>query len=149
MVVLKYFNFKKDVGLNAHVTMFNSVIKANAETSQKYIINVFSFMLKNTTLDRCHDYILEFPNFIFSKFTHAFCKCHQKTQNDKQIYIELKNMKQGETKKVEVYYEHIQKTVHGLQILTINNFMTIVFKSRFVIIPQNYDYKDEVINTTT
>jgi hypothetical protein len=38
-------------------------------------------------------------------------------------------MKQEETKRLEVYYERIQKLVHGLQILTINNFLTIVFKA--------------------
>ncbi len=36
------------------------------------------------------------------------------TQNDEQIYMELKNMKQKETKRVEVYYKWIQKLVHGL-----------------------------------
>jgi hypothetical protein len=52
---------------------------------------------------------------IFSQFTHTFYKRHRKTQNDEQIYMDLKNMKQEETKRVEVYYERIQKLVHGLQ----------------------------------
>jgi hypothetical protein len=26
------------------------------------------------------------PNYIFSEHTQAFCKCHQKIQNDKQIH---------------------------------------------------------------
>ncbi len=30
---------------------------------------------------------------------------------------------------MEVYYEHIQKLVHGLQVLTIDNFETIVFRA--------------------
>jgi hypothetical protein len=30
---------------------------------------------------------------------------------------------------VEVYYEQIQKLVHGLQVPTINNFLTIMFKA--------------------
>jgi hypothetical protein len=38
-------------------------------------------------------------------------------------------MKQEETKMVEVYYEQIQKLVHGLQVPTINNFLTIMFKA--------------------
>jgi hypothetical protein len=41
--------------------------------------------------------------------------------------MELKNMKQEEIEMVEVYYEQIQKLVHGLQIPTINNFLNIVF----------------------
>jgi hypothetical protein len=43
--------------------------------------------------------------------------------------MELKNMKHEETKNVEVYYEQIHKLVHGLQVLTTNNFLTIVFET--------------------
>jgi len=57
------------------------------------------------TSDWCHNYMSKLPNFTFLELTHAFCKRHEKTQNDKQIYMDLKNMKQEETKKVEVYYE--------------------------------------------
>jgi len=38
-------------------------------------------------------------------------------------------MKQEEIKRVEIYYEQIQKLAHGLQVPTINNFLTIVFKA--------------------
>jgi len=40
--------------------------------------------------------------------------------------MELKNMKQEETKRVEIYYERIQKLAHGLQVPTTN--LTIVFR---------------------
>ncbi len=98
MVALKYPNFFKNDNLDVHVKMFNFVIKANAETSEEYIINVFSYMLRNTTLDYCQNYMSKFFDYIFKKFTHAFCKHHRKTKNDEQIYMELKNMKQEETK---------------------------------------------------
>jgi hypothetical protein len=78
-VALKYPNFKKDVDLNLHVRIFNFAIKANVKTSKEYNINLFNYMLRDTTLDWCHNYMLEFPNYIFSKLTHAFCKCHWKT----------------------------------------------------------------------
>ncbi len=42
--------------------------------------------------------------------------------------MELKNMKQMKTKRVEVYYERIQNLAHGLQIPIIDNFFTIMFK---------------------
>jgi hypothetical protein len=71
--------------------------------------------------------MLEFLDYMFSKLTHAFCKCHQNIQNDEQIYMELKKMKHEEIERVEVYYEWIQKLVHGLQVPTTNNFLTIVF----------------------
>ncbi len=37
-------------------------------------------------------------------------------------------MKQEETKRVEVYYEWIQKLAHGLQVPTIDNFLTTMFR---------------------
>jgi hypothetical protein len=50
-VALKYPDFKKDVNPNVHVKMFNFVIKANAKTSLNYIINAFSYTLRDMTLD--------------------------------------------------------------------------------------------------
>jgi len=50
-VVFKYPNFKKDVDLVAHVRVFNSIVKTNAKTSEKYIINVFNYMLKDMASD--------------------------------------------------------------------------------------------------
>ncbi len=37
-------------------------------------------------------------------------------------------MKYEETERVEVYYERIQKLAHGLQVATIDSFLTIVFR---------------------
>jgi len=50
-VALKCPNFKKDVNPNANVKMFNFVVKANAKTFEEYIINAFSYTLRNTTSD--------------------------------------------------------------------------------------------------
>jgi hypothetical protein len=46
-----YPNFKKDANPNAHVKMFNFIVKANIRTSESYIINAFNYMLKDTRLD--------------------------------------------------------------------------------------------------
>jgi hypothetical protein len=43
--------------------------------------------------------------------------------------MELKNMKQEEIERVEVYYEQIQKLAHDLQVPTIDNFLIIVFRA--------------------
>jgi len=51
--------------------------------------------------------MLKFIDCIFLEFIYAFCKHHRKIQNDEQIYMELKNMKQEEIERVEVYYERI------------------------------------------
>ncbi len=98
---------KKDVDPDAHVRMFNSIIKANAETSKEYVINMFSYTLRDTASDQCHNYMSKFLTYIFLKFIQAFGNRHHNTQNDEQIYMELKNMKHEETKRVEVYYERI------------------------------------------
>jgi hypothetical protein len=79
MVAFKYLDFKKDVDLDAHVRLFNSIVKANVKTFEEYIINAFSYTLRDTTSNWCHNYMSEFPNYIFSELTHAFCKHHQKT----------------------------------------------------------------------
>jgi len=42
--------------------------------------------------------------------------------------MELKNMKQEEIERVEVYYRRIQKLVHGLQVPTINNLLIPMFR---------------------
>jgi hypothetical protein len=43
--------------------------------------------------------------------------------------MELKNMKQEEIEKMEVYYEQIQKLAHGLQVPTTNIFLTTMFRA--------------------
>jgi plasmid replication initiation protein len=50
-VAMKYPNFKNDVDQDVHVRMFNFIIKTNAKTFEEYIINLFNYMLRVTTLD--------------------------------------------------------------------------------------------------
>ncbi len=54
-VALKYLDFKNGDPYD-HVKMF-IVVKANAKISEEYIMNVFKYMLKDTTSDWCHNYI--------------------------------------------------------------------------------------------
>jgi hypothetical protein len=49
--------------------------------------------------------MLKFPDCIFFEAYIGILQTSSKVQNDKQIYMELKNMKLEETKRVEVYYE--------------------------------------------
>ncbi len=76
--------FFLNVNLDVHVKMFNSTVKENAKNSEKYTINVFSYTLKDISSNLCHNYMSNFPDYIFLKLTQAFCKCHWKTQNDKK-----------------------------------------------------------------
>ncbi len=93
---MKYLDYKKDANPNVHVRVFNATVRANGETSKEYIINAFSYTLKKMALDLCHNYMLDFPNYIYLKLTHTFCKCHQKIENDEQIYMEFKHIEQKE-----------------------------------------------------
>jgi hypothetical protein len=68
-VALKYLDFKKNVDPYVHVRMFNFVMKENALIFEKFIINASSYTLRHTTSNWCHNYMLEFPDYIFSKLT--------------------------------------------------------------------------------
>jgi hypothetical protein len=67
-------------------------------------------------------------------------------------------MKHEETKRVEVYYEWIQKLVHGLQIPTTYSFLTTMFRTslqsylRIVIVEMKWStlqqHKECTISTT-
>jgi hypothetical protein len=57
MVAFKYPDFKKDVDPNALVKVFNSLVKVNVETFEEYIINAFNYTVKDTTSNRCHNYM--------------------------------------------------------------------------------------------
>ncbi len=92
---MKYLDRKKDANPYAHVNVFHVAVKTNAETSKEYIINAFSYTLKEIASNWCHNYMLKFPNYSFYELTQVFYKHHRKTHNDKHIYMELKNIKQG------------------------------------------------------
>jgi hypothetical protein len=81
-VVIKYPDFKTNDNPDVHVKVFNFVIKANAKTSKEYIVNAFSYTLRDTALDWCHNYMLEFLDCTFLELTQAFCKHHRKIHND-------------------------------------------------------------------
>jgi len=63
--------------------------------------------------------------------------------------MEIKNMKQEEIERVEVYYEWMQKLTHGLQVPTIDNFLTIVFRVGLQSYLKIATCRDEVVNITT
>jgi hypothetical protein len=124
---LKYLNYKKNANPNAHVRVFNVAMKLNGETYEEYIVNAFNYTLRKMASYWGHNYMLEFLDYNFFELMQVFNKHHHKMQNDKHIYMELKSIKQGETKWVKVYYECIQKLVHGLQNPTTNKFLIVVF----------------------
>jgi hypothetical protein len=57
---LKYLDYKKCVDLNAYVKVFYAIIRKNGETFKEYIINVFSYTLKEMASNWCHNYMSKF-----------------------------------------------------------------------------------------
>jgi hypothetical protein len=74
-VVLKYFDFKKNVDPNVHVKVFNSIVKDNVETSEKYIINAFNYTLRDTTSDwvtiTCQNFLIVLFRSLHRQFTNV------------------------------------------------------------------------------
>jgi hypothetical protein len=48
----------------------------NGETSEDYIINIFNYTLKEMASGWCHNYMLEFPDYMFSELIQIVHKCH-------------------------------------------------------------------------
>jgi hypothetical protein len=68
-LALKYLDYKKDAYPNVHMRVFNTTIKTIGETYEEYIINAFSYTLKNMALNWYNNYMLEFPNYSFYELT--------------------------------------------------------------------------------
>jgi hypothetical protein len=74
--ILKYPYYKQNAGPDAQVRVFQATIKANGKTSEEYIVNAFNCTLKEMTLYWCHNYMLEFLDYILFKLIQTFCKGH-------------------------------------------------------------------------
>ncbi len=65
----------------------------------------------------------------FCRITIGFFKRYRKVQNDEQVYLYLKNMKQEKNERVEVYHQRLLKLATSFQHNTTNSFLIIVFRS--------------------
>jgi hypothetical protein len=54
---LNYLEYVKNFNLDARVRVFKAAIKANAETEDVKIVNMFSFTLKDTMSNWCNNYM--------------------------------------------------------------------------------------------
>jgi len=69
------------------------------------------------------------PNCIFKELEQAIFKQFIIIKNDEEVHMQLRNIQQKTTKRVEVYYEHLLKLANCLQGRTTYVFLTIVFKA--------------------
>jgi hypothetical protein len=59
---LQYPTYVKDIDLDAHIKVFKKAIKANGETMETDIINLFGFTLKHNIFYWGENYVQDHPN---------------------------------------------------------------------------------------
>jgi len=62
---LQYPTYVKDTDLDVHIKVFKKAIKANGETMEANIINLFGFTLKDSFSKRGENYVQDHPNYTF------------------------------------------------------------------------------------
>ncbi len=77
----------KDIDLDVHIRVFKKAIRANGETMEVDIINLFGFTLQNNILKWGENFVQDHPNCIFDELERAFCKCLQIVKNDEKVYM--------------------------------------------------------------
>jgi hypothetical protein len=75
------------------------------------------------------NFVQDRPNYIFEELEQAFCKRFQTMKNNKEVYMQLKNLQQKIGEHVEAYYEHLLKLANYLQVKATNVFLTTIFKA--------------------
>jgi len=70
---LQYPTCVKDINLDVHNIVFKKAIKANGETIEFDIINLFSALMDNISKWR-ENYFENHPNYIFEELEQTFCK---------------------------------------------------------------------------
>jgi hypothetical protein len=78
------------------------------------IINLFGFILKYSISKWGEIFFQDHPNFTFEKLEQTFCKWFKTLKNDKEVYMQLRNIQQQTIERVEVYYEHLIKLINFL-----------------------------------
>jgi hypothetical protein len=57
----------KDSNPNVHVRVFKVAMRANGETKDAKIINLFSFTFRDIVFNWCNNYMGDYPNCTFAK----------------------------------------------------------------------------------
>jgi hypothetical protein len=69
---LNYPKYVKDYDPNVHVKVFKVAIKANNETNDAEIINLFNITFKDIVCCRCNNYVGDYPDCTFVELQLAF-----------------------------------------------------------------------------
>jgi hypothetical protein len=60
--------------------VFKIVIRANSETNDVEIVNMFSFTLRNIMFELCNNYMGDYTNCILAELQLTFCKIYKKVK---------------------------------------------------------------------
>jgi hypothetical protein len=71
---LQYPTYVKDTNLDVHIKVFKKAIKANCETMEANIINLFGFTLKDSISKWGENDVQDHLNYTFEEVEQAFCK---------------------------------------------------------------------------
>jgi hypothetical protein len=71
---LQYPTYVKDIDPDVHIKVFKKAIKANGETMEANMINLFGFTLKDNIFKWGENYDQDHPNCNFEGLEQAFCK---------------------------------------------------------------------------
>jgi hypothetical protein len=71
---LQYPTYVKDTDPKVHIRVFKKAIKANVETVEVGIMNLFGFTLRDIIFEWGKNYVQDHPNYIFEELEQAFCK---------------------------------------------------------------------------
>ncbi len=86
---LQYPTYVKDTYLDVHIRVFKNTIKANGETMELDIINLFGFTLRDNIFEWGENYVQDHPNCTFEELEQTFCKRFRTINNDHEFYMQL------------------------------------------------------------
>jgi hypothetical protein len=89
---LQYPTYVIDIYPDAHIRVFKKAIKANGETVEANIINLFGFTLKDNIFEWGENYVQNHPNYTFEELEQTFCKQFRTVKNDEEVYMQLCNI---------------------------------------------------------
>jgi hypothetical protein len=86
---LQYPTYVKDTDLDVHIKVFKKVIKANGETMEVDIINLFSFSLKDSICKCGENFVQEHLNCTFKELEQTICKLFRNVKKNEEVYMQL------------------------------------------------------------
>jgi hypothetical protein len=85
---LQYPTYIKDIDLDVHIRVFKKAIKANGETTEVDIINLFGFTFRDNICKCGENYVQDHPNCAFEELEQTFCKQFKTMKNDEEVYMQ-------------------------------------------------------------